>query len=119
MMTEAEALVTVYVADRKAKGIPIDRVPDPVLFEVGGASLYVRPHTPFEAAKLCHWFHADPLNRAMLPVAVFALSVCDEQGKLLFSFPEAVHAIATTLPAFVIDAVMQRVNELEAIAVGG
>lgn len=82
------------IENRRAAGIPTDRVPDPVPLDVNGHTIYVRAMTPGEVADYFRWFMDTPIVPPSLHAgALFALSVCDERGDRLYGIEEAADVI--------------------------
>lgn len=56
----------------------------PVSFEVGGLTLWLKPWTVATRAAFSEWRQANPGVPGLME-KLFALSVCDESGALLFA----------------------------------
>jgi hypothetical protein len=113
-MLSTDDVMAVCVADRKANGIPVDRLPDPIPFTTCGVSFYIRPTTAADLAKLLR-FDDGSRSPLELGAAVFTVTVCDANGRLLYDVIEDVPRVLAEIPRKAIAAVAIRSAELNKV----
>lgn len=87
----------------------------PVPFEAGGLRLLLKPWTAATRTEFAVWRAANPGPEGLMS-KLFALSVCDEAGSLLFS--GANPAELESLDGLTLELVGNRVVELNGLAQG-